>query len=261
VGWPLGNTKGDELKFFVNHHGWYYAFDPRAILSPRFLMSQSTPGFEPALRAYLDTISPPEPPILSQLRQETAALPAGLMQISPGQGQLLGLLVQLSQAKRVLEIGVFRGYSSLAMALHLPPQGRLIACDVDAQATAIAQHYWQQAGVRDKIQLRLAPALETLSELIATGQAGSFDLVFIDADKRLYEQYYEMSLQLLRPGGLVAINNTLWQGRLWQEADHSLRTEAMRRFNQKLRHDKRIYLSILPLGDGMSLALKRGDIP
>ena len=227
---------------------------------PRFLMSQATPGFEPALSQYLATISPPEAPILSQLRQETAALPASLMQISPEQGQLLGLLVQIIQPQRVLEIGVFRGYSALAMALHLPPQGQLIACDLDAQATAIAEHYWQQAGVRDKIQLRLAPALETLTELIAAGQAGSFDLVFIDADKRLYEQYYEVALQLLRPGGVMAIDNILWQGRLWQEADHSPRTEAMRKFNQKLRDDKRIYLSVLPLGDGMSLALKRGDI-
>jgi predicted O-methyltransferase YrrM len=223
-------------------------------------MSQSTPGFKPALSKYLNSISPPEATILSQLRQETAALPASLMQISPGQGQFLGLLIQILRPERVLEIGVFRGYSSLAMALYLPPQGQLIACDLDARATAIAERYWQQAGVRDKIQLRLAPALETLTELIAQGQAGSFDLVFIDADKRLYEQYYEMALQLLRPGGLMAIDNIFWQGRLWREADHSPRTEAMRRFNQKLRHDQRIYLSILPLGDGMSLALKRGDI-
>lgn len=222
-------------------------------------MSQSTPGFEPALKEYLQAISPQEAPILAQLRQETATLPASLMQISPGQGQFLGFLVQLMGAERILEIGVFRGYSSLAMALHLPPHGQLIACDIDPQATAIAEHYWQQAGVRDKIHLRLAPALETLNALLTAGQAGSFDLVFIDADKQLYEQYYEMSLQLLRPAGIVAIDNILWQGRVWQEADHSPRTEAMRRFNQKLAQDKRIYLNVLPLGDGLSLALKRAD--
>lgn len=193
---------------------------------------------------------------MAQLRQETQQHPLGQMQISPEQGQLMALLVQLIGAKKTLEVGVFTGYSTLAVALALPTDGKIIACDVSEAYTAIARRYWQQANVADKIELRLAPALDTLDQLLATGQANTFDFAFIDADKSNYDNYYERSLQLVRPGGLIAIDNVLWSGRV-AAPNPDNRTRSIHALNQKLHHDERISLSLLPLGDGLTLALKR----
>ncbi len=210
-----------------------------------------------ALYDYLLAVSLREPEILQALRQETANHPMSQMQIAPDQGQLMAFLVQLMGAKKALEIGVFTGYSSLAVALALPPDGKLIACDVSEDYTAIARRYWQAAGVADKIDLRIAPALETLEELLAEGQANSFDFAFIDADKSAYGDYYERALQLVRPGGLIAIDNVLWSGRVADPAVTDNRTTLIREFNQRLYQDERISLSLLSIADGLTLALKR----
>lgn len=206
---------------------------------------------------YLLSISLRESEILQKLRQETATHPMSQMQIAPDQGQFMALLVQLMGAKKALEIGVFTGYSSLWVALALPPDGQLIACDVSEEYTAIARRYWQMAGVADKIDLRLAPALDTLDQLLAEGQANQFDFAFIDADKSAYPEYYERTLQLVRPGGLIAIDNVLWSGRVADPQVQDNRTEGIRAFNQRLYQDQRISLSVLPLADGLTLALKR----
>ncbi len=182
-------------------------------------MSTRTIGIDNQLYDYLLSTSLREVEILVKLRQETANLPQGRMQISPEQGQFMALLVQLIGAKKTLEVGVFTGYSSLAVALALPADGKIIAADVSEQFTAIARRYWQAAGVADKIDLRLAPGVETLDALLATGQAETFDFAFIDADKENYDAYYERSLQLVRPGGLIAIDNVLWSGRVADPAD------------------------------------------
>lgn len=210
-----------------------------------------------ALYDYLLGVSLREPEILQALRQETASHPMSQMQIAPDQGQLMAFLVQLMGAKQALEIGVFTGYSSLAVALALPPDGKLIACDVSEDYTAIARRYWQAAGVADKIDLRIAPALDSLNQLLAEGQANSFDFAFIDADKSAYPDYYEMALQLVRPGGLIAIDNVLWSGRVADPTVTDSRTSLIREFNQKLHQDERISLSLLSIADGLTLALKR----
>jgi caffeoyl-CoA O-methyltransferase len=198
-----------------------------------------------------------EPDILQQLREETAHLPNAIMQIAPEQGQFMALLVQLLGATKTLEVGVFTGYSSLCVALALPANGKIVACDVSEEYTAIARRYWEAAGVADKIDLRLAPALETLDELLAAGLAGTFDFAFIDADKRNYEGYYERSLQLIRPGGLIAIDNVLWSGRVAEPQAQDNQTQVIRALNEKLHDDKRITLSMVPIADGLTLALKR----
>jgi predicted O-methyltransferase YrrM len=220
-------------------------------------MANQTIGLDTGLYQYLLSVSLREAETLTRLRQETAKLPMGMMQIAPEQGQFMALLVQLMGAKKTLEIGVFTGYSSLAVALALPPDGQLIACDLDEEYTAIARRYWQEAGVADKIQLHLAPALETLDKLIAEGQANSFDFAFIDADKRNYTNYYERALVLVRPGGLIAIDNVLWSGRVASEDEQDNRTIAIREFNQKLHQDERVTISLVPIADGLTLALKR----
>jgi predicted O-methyltransferase YrrM len=212
---------------------------------------------ENSLQEYLLTVSLREPEILQRLRQETADHVMSQMQIAPEQGQLMRLLVQLMGAKKALEIGVFTGYSSLCVAIALPADGTLVACDVSEEYTAIAQRYWQQAGVADKIDLRIAPALETLDQLLAAGEANTFDFAFIDADKSGYDSYYERSLQLVRPGGLIAIDNVLWSGRVADEQVQDNRTQTIRAFNQKLHQDERITLSVLAIADGLTLALKR----
>lgn len=220
-------------------------------------MLKKTLGLDTQLYNYLLSVSLREPEILRHLRQETANLPSGMMQIAPEQGQFMALLVQLMGATKTLEIGVFTGYSSLCIALVLPPQGKIVACDVSAEYTAIAQRYWQHAGVADKIDLHIAPAMQTLDALLADGQGASFDFAFIDADKQNYEAYYERCLQLIRPGGLIAIDNVLWSGRVAdpQNQDHS--TNAIRSLNQKLHRDDRITLSLVPIADGLTLAIKR----
>jgi predicted O-methyltransferase YrrM len=212
---------------------------------------------ENSLQEYLLSVSLREPEILRSLRQETATHSMSQMQIAPEQGQLMQLLVQLMGAKKALEVGVFTGYSSLCVAIALPSDGKLVACDVSEEYTAIAQRYWQQAGVADKIDLRIAPALETLDQLLATGEGNTFDFAFIDADKSSYDGYYERSLELVRPGGLIAIDNVLWSGRVADAQVHDSRTETIRAFNQKLHQDERITLSMLAIADGLTLALKR----
>ena len=220
-------------------------------------MPKTTLGLDNQLYDYLLSASLREPELLQQLRQETASYSQAVMQIAPEQGQFMALLVQLLGATKTLEIGVFTGYSSLCVALALPPTGKIVACDVNEEYTRVARRYWQTAGVADKIDLRLAPALETLDQLLASGQAETFDFAFIDADKVNYEEYYERSLQLVRPGGLIAIDNVLWFGRVTDPQDQEKSTLAIRAFNEKLHHDERVTLSLVPIADGLTLALKR----
>jgi predicted O-methyltransferase YrrM len=213
--------------------------------------------FPESLYEYLKSVSLREPPILQRLREETAAHPRAMMQISPDQGQFMGLLVQLLGARRTLEVGVFTGYSSLAVALALPADGSIVACDVSEEYTAIARRYWKEAGVDHMIDLRLRPAIETLSEMVARGEHGRFDFAFIDADKSNYEGYCECALELLRPGGLIAVDNVLWSGRVADANENDADTVALRAFNRKLHGDARVSLSMLPIADGLTLALKR----
>jgi predicted O-methyltransferase YrrM len=226
---------------------------PHALLP----MTNQTHGLEPNLYNYLLSVSLREAEILAQLRQETAEHPMAMMQIAPEQGQFMALLVQLIGAKKTLEIGVFTGYSTLVVALALPSDGKVVACDVSEEFTAIARRYWQQAGVTNKINLHIAPAIETLDNLLAAGEGESFDFAFIDADKSNYDVYYERSLQLIRPGGLIAIDNVLWSGRVADPQVQDNRTSKIRALNEKLHQDQRITLSLVPIGDGLTLALKK----
>jgi predicted O-methyltransferase YrrM len=206
---------------------------------------------------YIRQVTLREPPLLQRLREETASLPQAMMQISPDQGQFMALLIHLLDARRTLEIGVFTGYSALSVALALPDDGRVIACDVNEEWTSIARRYWREAGVDKKIDLRLRPALETLDDLIAAGEGGRFDFAFIDADKGNYANYFERALVLVRPGGLIAIDNVLWYGRVIDPAADDPDTLAIRAFNEKLHHDDRIWVSMLPVRDGLTLACKK----
>lgn len=219
-------------------------------------MSKNSLGLDSQLYQYLLSVSLREAEILTKLRQETNQYPMSVMQILPDQGQFIALLIKLLRAKKTLDIGVFTGYSSLVVALALPEDGKVVACDRDPEATAIARRYWKEAGVEHKIDFRLAPALETLDQLIADGQAGSFDFAFIDADKRNYLNYYERALTLLRIGGLIAIDNVLWSGRVADPENTDNRTISIRDFNHKLHQDKRVEISLLPLADGLTLAMK-----
>jgi predicted O-methyltransferase YrrM len=219
-------------------------------------MNNKTLGLDKSLYDYLLSVSLREPEVLTQLRQETAQQPMAVMQVAPDQGQFLALLVKLIGAKKTLDIGVFTGYSSLVVALALPADGKVVACDVDEEYTVIARRYWQKAGVADKISLHIAPALETLDKLIAAGEAETFDFAFIDADKSNYDNYYELALQLLRPGGLIAIDNVLWSGRVADPQEQDNRTNKIRAFNQKLHQDQRVTLSMLAIADGLTLAMK-----
>ncbi len=219
-------------------------------------MSNQTLGLSPQLYHYFQSISLRESEILSQLRQETARHPMAMMQIAPEQGQFMAWLVQLMGAKKTLDIGVFTGYSSLVVALALPVEGKIIACDTSEEYTAIARRYWQQAGVSQKIELHLAPALETLDKLIAQGEVESFDFAFIDADKGNYDNYYERALQLVRQGGVIAIDNVLWGGKVADPEEQDNSTQKIREFNEKLHQDSRIFLSLVPIADGLTLALK-----
>ncbi|MGK7944054.1 MAG: class I SAM-dependent methyltransferase [Microcystaceae cyanobacterium] len=220
-------------------------------------MSTKTLNLNDQLYHYFQSVSVREPEILQKLRQETANHPMSIMQVSPEQGQFMAFLLNLINAKKVLEIGVFTGYSSLVMALALPPEGKIIACDVDQETTAIAQRYWQKAGVSSKIDLRLAPALETLDQLIQQGESNGFDFVFIDADKSNYDNYYDKALQLVRIGGVIAIDNVLWGGKVADPTVQDNRTKKIRQLNEKLYNDQRISLSLIPISDGLTLAIKR----
>lgn len=220
-------------------------------------MSNRTIELTDPLYRYLLKASLREPELFKELRRETAELPNRSMQIAPEQGQFMMLLVELLGCRRALEIGTFTGYSALCVATAMPEDGRLTACDVSAEWTAIARKYWKRAGVAHKIDLRLAPALETLEELVARGAAGSFDFAFIDADKLNYGAYYEHVLTLLRRGGLLAVDNALWGGRAADPADHDESTVAIRALNEKVRDDQRVSVSLVPIGDGLLLARKR----
>ena len=220
-------------------------------------MFKNTLGLPDPLHDYILDNSLKELSILAELRQETEHHKQARMQISPDQGQLIALLIRLMSARRVLEIGVFTGYSSLTIALALPIDGVLVACDISEEYTAIAKRYWRQAGVQNKIDLRIAPALETLDLLLESGQAETFDFVFVDADKANYSNYYDRALKLLRPGGLMAIDNVLWSGRVAEVQSTDKIVQTMRIFNQKVAQDDRVQVSLLPLGDGITLALKK----
>lgn len=209
------------------------------------------------LAEYYERVALREPPLLAQLRADTAALPMAAMQIAPEQGQLMGLLVKLMGARRCIEVGVFTGYSSLVVALALPPEGELLACDVSAEWTAVARRYWERAGVADKIRLELAPALQTLDAERAAGQAGTYDFAFIDADKVNYPGYYERCLGLLRSGGLIAVDNTLWSGRVADAQVCDEDTQALRAFNTAVAQDERVDLCLVPIADGLTLLRKR----
>lgn len=206
---------------------------------------------------YIRQVSPPEPDLRRRLREETAAHPMARMQITPEQGHLLALFVHLLNARRALEVGVFTGYSSLSVAQALPPEGRLIACDVSEEFTSVARRYWKEAGVDSKIDLRLAPAEETLAQLIAEGHRAAFDLAFIDADKTNYVAYFEACLELVRPGGLIAVDNTLWHGSVADPDDQEADTVAIRRFNEYIRDEPRVWHCLLPVGDGLTLAARK----
>ena len=220
-------------------------------------MSSRNGYISDALYDYILSVSLRDLPVLAKLRQETAGLSNAGMQISPDQGQFMALLAKLTGAKKVLEVGVFTGYSSLVVALALPAEGRIVACDISEEYTRMARRYWQEAGVAHKIDLRLGPAADTLAGLVAAGEAGCFDFAFIDADKENYLVYYEHALQLLRPGGLVLVDNVLWGGRPIDPEAKDESTEAIRAINAKMGRDERVDVSMLPVGDGLTLARKR----
>lgn len=219
-------------------------------------MTNKTIDLSDSLYDYLLSVSLREPEVLRRLRGETAKHPMANMQIAPEQGQFMALLVSLVGARKALEVGVFTGYSSLCVALALPPGGRLVACDISEEWTAIGRRYWAEAGVGDKITLELAPAIDTMDALLAGGAHETFDFVFIDADKENYHAYYERALALLRRGGLIVVDNVLWSGKVADRSEHDAATLAIRDFNSRVHADPRIYLSILPVADGLTLALK-----
>jgi predicted O-methyltransferase YrrM len=216
-----------------------------------------TISMTPALYDYLLEVIGPEPPVLAELRAETAKLEHAMMQVPRDQGLFMGLLAQIMGARRVLEVGVFTGYSTLAMATALPEDGRIIACDVSEEWTRVARRYWQKGGVAHKIDLRLAPARDTLQALLDDGQAGGFDMGFIDADKAQYDTYYEQILTLLRPGGVVLLDNMLWGGAVIDPARQDVDTVAIRALNKKVGSDPRVSVTLLPLADGVLMARKR----
>ncbi len=216
-------------------------------------MSNASIGLDELLHDYLVDVGVREPDVLRELRERTAVLPQHGMQIAPEQGALMALLVRLIGARRCLEVGTFTGYSSTAVALALPPDGHLLCCDVSAEWTDVARQTWEAAGVADRVELRLGPAIGTLDALLADGAAGSFDFAFIDADKPSYDGYVERALRLVRPGGLIAIDNVLWSGRVADPAVDDGSTLAIRALNAKLATDERVEVSMVPIGDGLTL--------
>lgn len=220
-------------------------------------MSNKSVGLSDELHAYLLQVGVREPPLLARLRDETAALPQHQMQIAPEQGAFMALLVELIGASRCLEVGTFTGYSSLAVALALPEDGRIVCCDISREWTDIARRYWEEAGVSDRVELRLGPAVETLDALLAEGAADSFDFAFIDAAKTEYDDYYERTLQLLRRGGLMTIDNVFQGGDVLDRESGDPDVRAVQALNEKIRRDDRVSLSMLPIADGLTLARKR----
>ncbi|MGH7558729.1 MAG: class I SAM-dependent methyltransferase [Gemmatimonadota bacterium] len=220
-------------------------------------MTRRTIELTDELYAYLLSVSLREPEVLRRLREETAEHPKAQMQISPEQGQFMAFLMRLIDARRTVELGVFTGYSALSAALALPPDGEVVACEIDEEYAAIARGWWEEAGVDLKIDLRLGPALETLDGLLASGEADAFDFAFVDADKENYSAYYERCLRLVRPGGLILFDNTLWGGAVVDPEVTDATTEALRALNVLLHQDERIDLSLLPVADGLTLARRR----
>jgi caffeoyl-CoA O-methyltransferase len=220
-------------------------------------MSRKTLTLTEPVAEYVLEHSVREPDVLRRLREETARHPQATMQIAPEQGQFMALLVKLLQAQKTLEIGVFTGYSALVVALALPGVGRVVACDVSEEFTSVARRYWREAGADGKIDLHIAPATQTLDTLIARGESGTFDFAFIDADKEQYDAYYERSLTLVRPGGLIMLDNMLQDGKVADPTASTPSLEAIRALNDKLHDDERVDLSLLPLADGVTLARKR----
>jgi predicted O-methyltransferase YrrM len=219
-------------------------------------VSTKSIGLSDELHDYLLKVGVREPPILRRLRQETAALPQGGMQISPEQGAFFALLVGLMDARTYLEVGTFTGYSSLSVAMALPADGRLTCCDISPEWTDVARQYWTEAGVADRVDLRLGPALESLDGLLAEGAGAIYDFAFLDADKGNYAAYYERMLDLLRPGGVLAIDNVLWSGRVIDPAEDDESTQALRELNERIATDARVQVAMLPIGDGLSLVRK-----
>lgn len=220
-------------------------------------MSRSTLGLAEDLTSYVRRVGVRETDVLRELRMETAKHTMAGMQIAPEQGQLLQILVELIGARSCLEVGTFTGYSALAVATVLPEDGRLVACDINEEWTSIGKRYWEKAGVSSKIDLRLGPALETLAGLVTAKETGRFDFAFIDADKANYDAYYEHALDLLRPGGLIAIDNVLWSGSVIDPSNQTEDTRAIRALNEKISTDERVTPCLVPIGDGLMLAKKR----
>jgi predicted O-methyltransferase YrrM len=212
---------------------------------------------DPKVIDYILSTSVREADVAARLRRETADHPNSRFQIPPEQGQLLQLLIRMTGAHRAIEVGVFTGYSSLAMALALPPDGRIVACDISEEYTRTARRYWAEAGVAGKIDLRIAPAQETLDDLIASGDSGTFDFAFIDADKTGYPRYYEQCLNLIRSGGVIALDNMLSRGRVLDATTQDPDVATLRKMNEFIRGDDRVDALLLPLGDGLTLAVKR----
>ncbi len=217
-------------------------------------MSSGSIGLSQELNAYLERVGVREPDVLRSLREETALMPQAQMQIAVEEGALLSLLVKLLAARRILEVGTFTGYSSTAMALAMPGDGRIVCCDISREFTDVARRTWAAAGVDDRVELRLGPALETLDDLLQEGASASFDLAFIDADKANYAGYYERALRLVRPGGLIAIDNVLWSGRVADPGVTDADTEAIRTLNAAIAVDERVDHAMVPIADGVTLA-------
>ena len=220
-------------------------------------MSRTSFGLDDALSDYLRTMGGREDKDLAALREATATHPRAGMQIAPEQGQFLMLLMELTGAKRTLEVGTFTGYSAMCVAKAMGPEGRVVALDISKEFTDLARQAWDKAGVADRIDLRIAPALDSLKAMVAAGEAGRYDFAFIDADKENYDAYYEQCLVLVRAGGLIGIDNVLWSGRVIEMEDSSASTVALRALNKKIAADARVTLSMVPIGDGLSLARKR----
>lgn len=220
-------------------------------------MSRRTEGLTEELYDYLLDVSLRETDVARRLREETGKLEEARMQISPEQGQFMALLVESLRVRTILELGTFTGYSSLVMALALPDEGRIVTCDVAEDWTTIARRYWEEAGVDHKIDLRMGPGVDSLEALLAEDRREYFDFAFLDADKASLDTYYELGLELVRVGGLIAVDNTLWHGSVIDPEVVDDDTEAIRALNAKLKDDERISLSLVPIGDGLTLALKR----
>jgi predicted O-methyltransferase YrrM len=220
-------------------------------------VSNATLGLPDDLQDYLLDVGVREPQVLRELREETARLPERDMQIAPEQGALMALLVELTGARRAIEVGTFTGYSSTRIALSLPPDGSLVCCDISREWTDVARRYWERAGVAGKIELRLGPAMDTLDALLTEGRAGTFDFAFLDADKDRYPEYSDRLLALLRPGGLLAIDNVFWGGEVTQPNDADASVTAIRAMNRALADDERVTLAVVPIADGLTLARKQ----